>query len=74
LQGFVESVTGSTIVILGVTIDGSNTILFRDVDDSILTETEFFNLVGVNSLVKATGTESSDTTMSAAELELELEL
>lgn len=73
LQGFVESEAGSTLTILGVTIDAGSTTVFRDVDDSLLTEIEFFNLVDVNSLVKATGTESSDTTISATELELELE-
>lgn len=73
LQGFVETVSEPTLTILGVTIDTSSTVEFRDVDDSILTSTEFFNLVGVNTLVKAKGTESSDTTISATEVELELE-
>jgi len=44
------------------------------VDDSILTPGEFFNLVDVNSLVKVRGTESSATTITATEVELELEL
>ncbi len=73
LQGFVESVTNPTLTILGVTIDTSAAV-FRDVDDSPLTATEFFNLVGVNTLVKALGTETGDTMITATEVELELEL
>jgi len=74
LQGFVETVAEPNITILGVTIDTSSTIVFRDVDGTALTSTEFFNLVNVNSLVKAKGTESSDTVITATEVELELEL
>ena len=73
LQGFVESVNGSDIIILGVTIDTSSAVIFRDVDDSVLTSAQFFALVGVNSLVKANGVESSATTITASELELEFE-
>ena len=73
MQGFVESEVGTTLTILGVTIDTSATIIFRDVDDSILTATEFFDLVDVNSLVKARGTESGDTMITATEVELEFE-
>jgi Domain of unknown function (DUF5666) len=73
LQGFVESVTGTDITILGVTIDTSSAIVFRDVDDSVLTSAQFFALAGINSLVKATGTESLPTTITATEVELEFE-
>lgn len=74
LQGFVEAVVDPNITILGVTIDTSSASVFRDIDDSILTRAEFFNLVDVNSLVKAKGTESSDRVILASEVELELEL
>lgn len=73
LQGFVTNVADPTLTIMGVTIE-TNGAIFRDVDDSILTPGEFFNLVDVNSLVKARGTESSATTITATEVELELEL
>jgi hypothetical protein len=72
LQGFVSSVAEPTLTILGVTVE-TNGAVFRDVDDSPLTQAEFFNLVGVNSLVKAEGVESSTTTIIATEVELELE-
>ena len=72
MQGFVSSVAEPTLTILGVTIE-TNGAVFRDVDDSILTAAEFFNVVGVNSLVKAEGVESSTTTITATEVELELE-
>jgi hypothetical protein len=55
-----------------VTVE-TNGAVFRDVDDSPLTQAEFFNLVGVNALVKADGVESSTTTIIATEVELELE-
>ena len=51
----------------------TNGAVFRDVDDSVLTRAEFFNLVDVNSLIKADGVESSATTITATEVELELE-
>ena len=73
LQGFVTNVANPTFTILGVTIE-TNGAVFRDVDDSILTPAEFFSLVDVNSLVKADGIESSATTITATEVELELEL
>lgn len=73
LQGFVETVNDPALTILGVTIE-TNGAIFRDVDDSILTATEFFNLVDVNSLVKAKGTESSVSVITATEVEFELEL
>jgi hypothetical protein len=72
LQGFVTNVADPTLTILGVTIE-TNGAVFRDVDDSVLTRAEFFNLVDVNSLIKADGVESSATTITATEVELELE-
>lgn len=72
LQGFVEEVGNSTLTILGVSIDTSGA-MFRDLDDSIITAAEFFDLVGVDSLVKARGTEIGDTMITATEVELEFE-
>ena len=73
LQGFVESVGGSSFDILGVTIQTGAGTIFRDVDDSVMSSTDFFNQLAPNSLVKAKGTEASDTLISADEVEFELE-
>jgi len=73
LQGFVTNVTEPTLTILGVTIKTTGAV-FRDVDGSVLTAAQFFNLVAVNSLVKARGTETSATTITATEVQLEIEL
>jgi hypothetical protein len=72
LQGFVESVSDPSIVILGVTVNTSGAI-FRDVNDTPISAADFFNQVAPNSLVKAKGSEVSDTTISATEVEFELE-
>lgn len=72
LQGFVEAVNDPTLTILGVTIETSGAV-FRDVDGGSLDAAEFFAMVDINSLVKATGVESSATTITATEVEFELE-
>ena len=58
---------------LGVTIDTNGGTVFRDENDAVISATDFFNQVAINSLVKATGTEVSDTTITATEVEFELE-
>ena len=73
LQGFVESISDPSFSILGVTIETGATTIFRDENDVILSSTDFFARLTQNDLVKATGTESSDTTISATEVEFELE-
>lgn len=73
LQGFVETFSNSAFSILGVTIQTSAATVFRDVDDSIIPAAQFFNQLGANSLVKAKGIETSDTLISAEEVEFELE-
>jgi len=70
LQGFVSNVADPTVTILGVTIE-TNGAVFEDVDDNTISAVEFFNQVDVNSLVKAKGTESSATTITASEVEFE---
>ena len=72
LQGFTESVAQPSLTVLGVTIDTSGAV-FRDTDDSILSASEFFDLVDINTLVEATGVETGDTVITATEVELELE-
>lgn len=71
LQGFVVSVANPSFTILGVTITTNGATQFHDTDDSIITSTEFFNRVAAGTLVKAKGTESSSTTITASEVELE---
>lgn len=73
LQGFVEAISDPVLTILGVTIETDGTTVFRDVDDSLLSDVEFFNLISIDSLIKASGIESSTTTITAAEVEFESE-
>lgn len=73
LQGFVETVSDPSYTVLGVTITTNGATVFRDENDAPISATDFFNRVAVNSLVKAKGTEVSDTTISATEVEFEVE-
>jgi hypothetical protein len=73
LQGFVETTSDPSFTVLGVTINTGVGTIFRDIDDSVMSSTDFFNQLAPNSLVKAKGTEVSDTVISAQEVEFELE-
>lgn len=73
LQGFVATISDPSFDILGVTIQTGAGTVFRDVTDAVISSTEFFNQLAPNSLVKAKGTEISDTVISAQEVEFELE-
>lgn len=73
LQGFVESVSDPSYSVLGVTIDTNGGTIFRDENDVVISANDFFNRVATNSLVKAKGTEVSDTSIVATEVEFELE-
>ena len=73
LQGFVESVSNPTLTVLGVSIDTTGAV-FRDLNNNVISAAEFFSEVTVNTLIKARGTETGDTMISASEMELELEL
>ena len=73
LQGFVETTSDPSFTILGVTIETSNGTIFRDIDNSVMSSTDFFNQLAPNSLVKAKGTEASSTVISAQEVEFEVE-
>ncbi len=73
LQGFVETISDPSFTILGVTIQTSGGTVFRDVNDAVISSTDFFNQVAPNSLVKAKGGEVSDTVIVAEEVEFELE-
>lgn len=73
LQGFVETFSDPSYTVLGVTIDTNGGTVFRDENDLVISAADFFNQVDVNSLVKAKGTETSDTSISATEVEFEME-
>jgi hypothetical protein len=73
LQGFVETETNPSFTILGVIIQTDAGTIFRDVNDAVISSTAFFNQLAPNSLVKAKGSEVSDTVISAQEVEFELE-
>ena len=73
LQGFVETISDPSFTILGVTIQTDGGTIFRDVDNSVMSATDFFNQLAPNSLIKAKGSEISDTVISAQEVEFELE-
>lgn len=73
LQGFVESFSDPSYTVLGVTIETNGGTVFRDENDAVISATDFFNQVSVNSLVKAKGLEASDTSIAATEVEFELE-
>jgi len=73
LQGFVETIGNLSFTILGVTIQTNGATVFRDVNDNVISEMDFFDQVVPNSLVKAKGSEISDTTIAATEVEFELE-
>jgi hypothetical protein len=74
LQGFVESVSDPSLTILGVTIETGPGTVFRDENDAVISSAEFFNRLADNDLVKAQGTETSATVITAEEVEFELEL
>ncbi len=73
LQGFVETISEPSFTILGVTIQTGAGTIFRDVNDAVISSTDFFNQLAPNALVKAKGSEISDTAISATEVEFELE-
>lgn len=73
LQGFVESISDPSYTVLGVTIDTNGSTIFRDENDAVISSADFFNRVAVNALVKAKGTEVTPTSITATEVELEIE-
>jgi len=74
LQGFVTTVAQPSLTILGVTITTDGATVFRDINNVAISATDFFNQVAPDSLVKARGTETGDTTILAEEVQFELEL
>ena len=74
LQGFVETVSDPSFTILGVSITTNGGTVFRDTDDSVISASEFFSRTSSGTLVKARGQETTATTITADEVELEVEL
>ena len=73
VQGFVQSVSDPDLAILGVTIQTDAGTIFRDVDDSVLSQSDFFMMVMQGSLVKAKGTLMAGNVIDAEEVEFENE-
>ncbi len=73
LQGFVETVSDPSYTVLGVTINTNGGTVFRDENDVAISASDFFSRVAVNSLVKAEGSEDTATSITATEVEFELE-
>jgi len=75
LQGFVETVGTSSYTVLGVTIGTGTGTKFFDENDFEISSGDFFTRANANpnSLVKARWTKSSATTITAEEVEFEVE-
>jgi hypothetical protein len=73
LQGFVENIGNPTLSILGVSIETSGATVFRDENDVVISGADFFARLAEGDLVKAKGSEVTDTTIVAEEVEFELE-
>ncbi|MDH3417849.1 MAG: DUF5666 domain-containing protein [Gammaproteobacteria bacterium] len=73
LQGIVETVAGTSMTILGVTIDTDNVLDmdFRDETDASIGSVAFFARPPDGELVKVQGTEVADTAIDADEVEYE---
>ncbi len=70
LQGPVQSITGNTLVILGVSVDTSSFNHFESVSGSSMSRAGFLAVVKVNSLVKVKGQRSGTVSVwNEAELE-----
>jgi len=71
VQGPVETVGADSLVILGINIETTPDTEYEDVDDTVLTEGEFFGSVMVDDLVEVEGAKTSDDTLTAEELSFE---
>ena len=56
-----------------MTIQTVGGTIFRDENDTVISSAEFLNRLAPNPLVKAKGSEVSDSVISATEVEFELE-
>ncbi len=70
LQAVAQNISPPSFTLLGITVQTTNTTEFRDVNDALLTSTQFF-AQAANRLVKARGTRSGTTQLTATQVELE---
>lgn len=73
LQGFVESISEPSLVIMGVTIETNAATRFEGANDNTMSAAEFFGQLTTNTLVKAKGSEVANSTLVATEVELEFD-
>ena len=71
VQGMVETIATDSLSILGVTITIDANTEYQDFDDSTMTQSEFFGLLSVGSLVNARGSKTSSNVMLAEQLSFE---
>lgn len=79
LQGPVESNNSGTLSLLGVAVtvgatstdDSSSSPPFQDVNDSALTQDEFFTMATQGTTIKVKGTMSADNRLAASEFEIQ---
>ena len=74
LQGYVESIgTNNDLEILGITINTNTVTSYENIDETSMTQSEFFTALTVGALVNAQGTTFSGNALLAEELEFELD-
>ena len=74
LQGPVDSFTTSvSITILGITIDDSLVVEYKDADDNTVSASTFYGAISAGTIVKVQGTESGGTFGNDLELSIENE-
>lgn len=73
LQGPVDSISGSNITILNVTVDTSDPFVFKDVDGSSISRTVFFGSLSPGTVVKLQGTLSPSAPVTVDWEEAQLE-
>ena len=71
LQGFVTSASAPSFTILGVTVTTNGSTQFQDTDGSSISSATFFSRAAAGTLVKARGTETSATAITADEVQLQ---
>jgi hypothetical protein len=71
VQAFVESVGSNSLVLLGITIETNSQTEYQDIDDTVLSASQFFNRVQSGDLVKAKGRKTANGTLLAEELQFE---
>ncbi len=71
IRGPVDTVSQPSFTILGVTIETHGGTVFEDADGMVINASDFFNALAPGDAVEAEGTETSQTTLLADEVEFE---